>query len=508
MSGRSLVTMLAAGLRSKSAGMDLVTQMRGPFSELSGVGFVKEPFAGAWQRNISVEGTGGLMAHPPIYACVTRIASDIAKLGLVLLAEDEDEIPQRAPRGSPYWTVLRRPNSYQNRIQFVTYWLLCKLIWGNAYALKFRDARGIVNALYLLDPRRCQPVVASDGGVYYSLGGDNLSRVPTGMAAAPASEVIHDRAPTLWHPLVGVPPLFAAALSGTLGLQIQRNSAQFFANMSRPSGMLVAPGKIDDVTAVRLKKDWTENFSAGNLGKLAVLGDGLKYEAMTIAAEQSQLAQQLGISAVDVATAFGMPAYKINQGQMPANNNVEALQQQYLNDCLQSHIEALELCLTEGLEVPSGYSCEVDIAGLMRMDSLTQMEVLTKGTKGGILKPNEGRKRLRLGKVDGGDAVYMQQQDFSLSALAKRDAREDPFGSAKAAPAAPAAGAVEPPASGDDPEDAGAAAQADAEAKMAAIFARVLGKALPAAAPSSPPAPPEIDHEALLAVFESALSDG
>jgi HK97 family phage portal protein len=437
---------------------------------------------------------------------VTRIASDIAKLGLVLLAEDEDEIPQRAPRGSPYWSVLRRPNTYQNRIQFITYWLLCKLIWGNSYALKFRDARGIVNALYLLDPRRCQPVVAPDGGVYYSLSGDNLARIPTGYAAAPASEVIHDRAPTLWHPLVGVPPLFAAALSGTLGLQIQRNSAQFFANMSRPSGMLVAPGKIDDATAVRLKKDWTENFSAGNLGKLAVLGDGLKYEAMTIAAEQSQLAQQLGISAVDVATAFGMPAYKINQGQMPANNNVEALQQQYLNDCLQAHIEALELCLTEGLEVPAGYSCEVDISGLMRMDSLTQMEVFTKGTKGGILKPNEARKRMRLGKVEGGDAVYMQQQDFSLAALAKRDAREDPFNAAKVdggtGPGMPPNTPATPEAAADDTAAEDAAAEAAAEAKMMAMFERVVGKAAAA------PPPDVIDPGALLAEFEAALGDG
>lgn len=502
MSGRSLVTMLAAGLRSKSSGMDLVTTMRGPSSELSGVGFVREPFAGAWQRNVSIEGTGNLLSSPPIYACVTRIAQDIAKLGLLLLAEDADEIPQRAPRGSPYWTCLRKPNAYQNRIQFVLYWLLCKLIWGNAYAIKFRDARGIVNALYLIDPRRCHPIVAPDGGVYYSISGDYLSRIPTGMLAAPASEVIHDRAPTLWHPLVGVPPLFAAALSGTLGLQIQRNSAQFFANMSRPSGMLVAPGKIDDGTAVRLKKDWTENFSQGNIGKLAVLGDGLKYEAMTITAEQSELAKQLGISAVDVATAFGMPAYKINQGPMPSNNNVEAMQQQYLNDCLQTHIESLELCLTEGLEVPAGYSCEVDIAGLMRMDSLTQMEVLTKGTKGGVLKPDEARRTLRRGKVPGGDAVYMQQQDFSLEALAKRDAREDPFATSK--PPAPAAATGAEP--GDGPADVGEAAQAEAEAKMAAMFARVLGKALPAAAAPAPE--PEVDHEALIAEFAAALSDG
>jgi phage portal protein BeeE len=79
-----------------------------------------------------------------------------------------------------------------------------------------------------------------------------------------------------------------------------------------------------------------------------VLGNGLKYESIAIAAEQSQLAEQLGLTAVDVATAFGMPAYKINQGPMPTNNNVQALNQQYYTDCLQTHIEDIELCSTKG----------------------------------------------------------------------------------------------------------------------------------------------------------------
>lgn len=487
--------MLSAGLRLKAP--TGATSMSGPTVELSGVG-AREPFAGAWQRNITAEGPGSLLAFSPIYACATRIAADIAKLGLVLLTEADDGIPSPAPRASPYWTVLRRPNAFQNRIQFVVYWLVCKLIWGNAYALKLRDGRGMVSALYLADPRRVTPIVTEDGGVYYSIGADRLARTPHGLAAAPASEVIHDRGPTLWHPLIGVPPIFAAALSGTLGLQIQRNSAQFFANMSRPSGMLTAPKKIDEATAARLKREWNENYSAGNLGKLAVLGDGLEYEAMTIAAEQSQLAEQLGISAIDCATAFHMPAYKINQGPMPTNNNVQALKLEYYETCLQQHIEAMELLLDEGLELPDRYTVEFDMEGLLRMDSLTQMDVLTKGTKGGLIKPNEGRRRLRLPPVEGGDAVYMQQQDTSLAALAKRDARDDPFGAAPL-PAVPGL-----PADDEDDEEAAAAAAAASEQRMLVAFETLAARASQRAAG---PADGLTEQDAA-AAFAAALADG
>ena len=61
------------------------------------------------------------------------------------------------------------------------------------------------------------------------------------------------------------------------------------------------------------------------------------------------------------------------------------------------------------------------------MDSATQMDYLTKGTGGGIISPNEARAEIGLPPVIGGDSPLMQQQNYSLSALAKRDAKDDPF---------------------------------------------------------------------------------
>jgi HK97 family phage portal protein len=298
----------------------------------------------------------------------------------------------------------------------------------------------------MLDPRRVTPLVTPDGGVYYGIASDDLARLPMGMMAAPASEVIHDRGATLWHPLVGVAPIYACALSGTLGRRIQQNSAAFFENMSRPSGILTAPGTIEEPTAERLKREWNDNFSGSKLGKVAVLGDGLEYQAMTIAAEQSQLVQQLGVSAVDVATAFGMPAYKINQGPMPTNNNVQALNQQYYSDCLQTYIEDFELCLSEGLELKPEYSVECDLDGLLRMDSATQMDVLTKGVAGSTIAIDEARRKLNMRPVTGGSTIWMQQQNYSLDALMKRDRQPDPFHPPAPAPAAAPMPEPAPPA--------------------------------------------------------------
>ncbi|MEG7700666.1 phage portal protein, partial [Listeria monocytogenes] len=88
--------------------------------------------------------------------------------------------------------------------------------------------------------------------------------------------------------------------SATQGSRIQKNSANFFENMSRPSGMLTGPGVIDDATAERLKREWEKNYSGQNIGRLAVLGDGLTYAPMTIAPEAAQLIEQLKWTVEDV----------------------------------------------------------------------------------------------------------------------------------------------------------------------------------------------------------------
>jgi phage portal protein BeeE len=167
---------------------------------------------------------------------------------------------------------------------------------------------------------------------------------------------------------------------------------------------------------------------------------------MTIPAEQAQLVDQLKWTVEDVARVYGMPLYKINAGTIPAGTPIEALNQQYYDDCLQPHIEAFELALDEGLAVPSGMGVEMDITGLLRMDQGKAMSMLGDGVKNTILKPNDARRRLNLPPVEGGETLYMQQQNYSLAALAKRDAGADPFGkAASATPSLPTPPA--PPAS-------------------------------------------------------------
>lgn len=405
---------------------------------------IREPFAGAWQRNLEKKNENFLTYHA-VYACVSLISTDVAKCRLRLVEQDANGIWNEvtSPAFSP---VLRKPNRYQNRIKFIEQWIISKLLHGNTYVVKQRDQRGVVVALYILDPTRVKPLITTDGQVWYQLYRDNLSGIEEESLYVPASEIIHDVMSPLYHPLCGVSPLTACGIAALQGLAIQNSATKFFANGSMPGGVLTAPDHIDDETAKRLKEYWETKFSGENSGKIAVLGDGLKFERMTIRAVDAQLIEQLKWSAETVCSAFHVPSFKIF-GSPPANSNVEAQEQSYYSQCLQILFECVELCLDEGLGLTEvdgkTYGTEFDLDDLLRMDTATLVEAEAKAVGAGIKAPNESRKRLNLGPKKGGNTPYLQEQNYSLEALDQRD-RNDPFAKEPVAP---------PPAATPSPED-------------------------------------------------------
>ena len=273
---------------------------------------------GAWQADETPINTDRVLQNWAVYTCLTLIAGDLGKMRLKLVEQGGDMI-WREVRSSAFSPVLKKPNRYQTRQQFIEAWIISKLgPAGNTYVLKVRDGAQLVRQMHVLDPWRVTPLIAPDGSVFYRLGEDYLATVTEEVAAIPASEIIHDRAACLFHPLVGVSPIYACGLAAQQGLSIQRNSDQFFANRSMPGGVLTAPREISDATAERLKREWNSRFSGENSGKTAVLGDGMEYKPFSENARDSQTTEQLIGSAKAICNAYHVPPFKIGIEALPA----------------------------------------------------------------------------------------------------------------------------------------------------------------------------------------------
>jgi len=381
---------------------------------------VREPYTGAWQLNDEIAAPGAL-ANPIVFACVTLIASDIGKVRLRLVAQDDGGIwtETKSPAFSP---VLRKPNRIETIGKFLESWMFSKLLFGNTYVLKARDERGVVTGLFVLDPQRVTPLVASDGSVYYRLSIDQLSGLDVEADVVPAREIIHDRFNCVFHRLIGVSPLYAGGGRALQGIKIQESSTRFFANSSRPSGILTAPGAIKDEQAAEYKTRWQAAYGGENYGSVAVLGMGLDYKPVTMTAVDSQLIEQDKRTSELICAVYHVPASMIDSSHAPPYGNSEALLQQYYAQCLQTHMTGIETALDEGLELPTPYGTEFDIDDLIWMDTESRTNAAQQAISSGALSPNEARKKyFGLGPVPGGASPLAQQQYYSLEALAARD---------------------------------------------------------------------------------------
>lgn len=377
-----------------------------------------------------------LAAHPAVFSCVSLISQDIGKMG-VMLKKKQGNILVDVPIPKEL-NILKKPNHYQNWQQFLEFWMVCRKLRGNVYAFKVRDPWGGVAKLVLLNPDQTKPLVSDDGQVFYQLGLDTLNG--TESVVVPASEIIHDRENCLFHPLVGIPAITAYGLASGLGLNILKNSKTMFGNMSRPSGLLTAPGPISNQKASEIGVAWNANYSGQNVGKTAVLGDDLKYQPITMSASDTQTIEQLKMSNEIICSVLHVPAFKVGYGSIPAGQKVGDLNEIYFSDCLQSPVEAIENLIDDAFGLKEqGLEVFLNVDALIRMDKETQMNIQERGVKSAIFTPNEARQAFNLKPITGGDTVYMQQQNFSLEALSKRDQKEDPFGKSEPPKAEPKA---------------------------------------------------------------------
>lgn len=376
-----------------------------------------ETFAGDWQsrdRSSSpVVTQRSPLSNSIVYTCINDISSDIAKLTLRVMRPREKGEGREVHDNHPLVPLFNRPNHYQTSLQFVQSYLASKLWTGNTYVLLLRDGRGIVNTMHTLDPSSVVPSLTEDGSLWYLVKASKLNGLKQDVYI-PARDVLHDRAVTLFHPLIGVSPLYAAVVSASIGNSISINSEQFFLNMSRASGVLSAPGEIPDPTAARLKAEWENNYRGLGFGKVAVLGSGLEWKPLNMTAVEAQLIDQLRYTAEDIGRVYRVPSFMLGESKMTYRNS-EQLARMYYQGCLSYHIEAMEQCFNQKFEMKGGSVVEFDLRPLFRLETDLRYDAHSKALTSGIKSINEVRAEEDLPPVKGGEEPRLQMQYVPIS---------------------------------------------------------------------------------------------
>jgi len=355
----------------------------------------------------------------PVYACWAIIAQEVSRVPLYHQRYDANGTGKRVTNQAPA-RVFRNPNQYQTRSDLLLYLVRSLLADGNAYALAVRNNRYEVAALYPINPRRCWPYIDyATGEIYYRVTDAEI----TAMAQIsnvdqwiPARDMLHVRLFTPGHPLVGETPLVAAANSVQSGAAINSHLAAFFTNMSRPSGIIRHPGKLEPVAVSRIKERFQDATTGPNTGAPVVFTEGMEWQQLSLSAVDAELIASAKLSQTQVAQIYRVPPFFLGDLGEAKFSTVESLTRWFINSGLGFYLDHISDSLTKFFDLPPGEEILFDYEkALLHADFKTFMEGLEVGTRSGILSPNEARGFRNLAPVDNGDEPRVQQQLVPLS---------------------------------------------------------------------------------------------
>jgi HK97 family phage portal protein len=397
-------------------------------------------YANFWQMGYDPSGSA---TSAMVEACVSAYAQTVAMCPGNHWRELGNGGRERVT-SSALCRILRSPNDYQTISDFLLNAVRSLYLNGNAYALALRNDRFEISSLHLMHPKQCYPQIAG-GEIYYALGGNDVidSRIEaTNLEAlqyVPARDVLHIRLHTPRHVLIGDTPLTAAALAVGAGNAMMAQSIAFYANQSRPSGVLQTDMVLTPAQVGELRSRWDDQARGLAAGGTPILTSGLKFQPISVSQADAQFAEAQKMSDQQIAEVFRVPLAIIGSEAQPMGST-EALMNFWIGGGLGFALNQVELAIDRlfGLSKVDGEYSELDSSILLRSAFKDRIDGLARAVQGGIFSPNEARAHESLPAAKDGDEPRVQQQVVPLSAWDK----------ALTAPA-PAPAALPPP---DDPK--------------------------------------------------------
>jgi HK97 family phage portal protein len=372
----------------------------------AGIGFGVTSAAGVEVNQYTALSASALLA------CSTILSEDVAKLRPRLWRRRDDGGRVEA---KDHWLyrLLRKPNDWQSGFEFREMLMLALVLRGNAYAVIVRNGRGIPTRFVPVNPDWVALYEAPGGELFYYVTPNGLhmrAELVGTEFLIPAEDVLHLRGFSL-NGLLGSSRITLAKEAIGLALAQERQSAQWMGNNSRPSGLLTTDQRLDDRAAKRMAEDWKKiHGGPQNAGKVAVLEQGLKFQAMSLSASDMEFLESRKFQVEEIARIFRVPLHMIGSLDRSTNNNIAQQAQEYANYTLTGYTERIAAKLDTHFDLDDeGLFVEWDFSILTRADIATRYNSYRAGVMSMFLTPNEARLDDGRDPMEGGDKLYQPQ---------------------------------------------------------------------------------------------------
>lgn len=350
------------------------------------------------------------MQTTAVYACVRILSEAVAGLPLHIYRYRADGGKERIPMHPLYHLLHDEPNPEMTSFVFRETLMSHLLLWGNAYAQVVRNGRGQAVALYPLLPSKMDVSRAANGELLYTYyrDADETGLNPKGgYITLRRDEVLH--IPGLgFDGLIGYSPIAMAKNAIGMSLATEEYGASFFANGANPGGVLEHPGVIKDIG--RVKESWNSAYQGnGNAHKIAVLEEGMKFQAIGIPPEQAQFLETRKFQINEIARIYRVPPHMVGDLEKSSFSNIEQQSLEFVKYTLDPWVVRWEQSLQQSLILPSekpSLFIRFNLDGLLRGDYQSRMNGYAVGRQNGWMSANDIREledMNRIPAVEGGD---------------------------------------------------------------------------------------------------------
>ncbi|GAA09189.1 phage major capsid protein HK97 [Acetobacter tropicalis NBRC 101654] len=335
-----------------------------------------------------------------VYACVNMIATDIAKLPLII---------QRQYNGG--WKkeqtyldkVLRKPNKRDTLYQMLQSLIFNFLISGNGYLAIIRNEDGSVDKLIPVDNWSVTVNEQMNGDRYYYASSKLFVGEKTSFKSEEGAmrvfreeDMIHIQNLNLNGNLYGSSPIQMAGEVFGLGLAAQETAARAFNNGSFFQGYLKVTGTLNKNKQDQVQENWNRaQQSVTNSGKVPVIPSDVDYINTGASPKDLQLLEAREQVTKDVARMYKVPLHRLGFGDSEKAANMEQQERSYISNALEPITEQLKQQLDIKLlfeDDLDNYRFEFDFNKMVMPDMLERYQAYAIALTNGFKNRDEVRE--------------------------------------------------------------------------------------------------------------------
>lgn len=335
-----------------------------------------------------------------VYACVYKIASTVASLGLEIYERKGSEV-NPANIHPTYDLVRSRPNEVQTAYEFWESIVASAVVYGMGYAIIERDDRGYATRL-----------------IYTHFNDVDLKEVK-GERVYDIKDVGIVRPENMLEiaNLFRMSPIRLHRENLGLAKSAQDFGAEYFGQNGNMTGVLSTDQPLKNEQIDVIQKNWAS--SAGQAGT-KLMPFGFKYQRISISPDEAQFIETRKFQAEEICRIFSVPPSLVQLPSQTTYNNVEQQNLMFARHTIvpwtQRIEQEIDRKLIPNFDKPAVYS-RFSLNDLQRGDMAARASYFTSMLQAGVLNINEVRANEDLNPVEGGDVHTVQVNQIALDRL-------------------------------------------------------------------------------------------